>query len=202
MYDLTCMVCPATREVLQQNFLAVPVCQMSTLPSQAPLQKAVPLGLGATSSTASVCPLYTAKQVGGCTAPDEVACSAGAAHKRTVWSLPADKANAPCEVGRQLAALMPCLWACVLLISSPAPVDNDDSQQTIHELPLTARSVGRHYAMTRRGLFGCMFACAQLKLLEAMCGQTEAWLLVSGSNCGKGNSLSSVFCDSCNGVPE
>ena len=110
---------------------------MSTLPSQAPLQNAVPLGLGATSSTASVCPLYTAKQVGGCTAPDEVACSAGAAHKRTVWSLPADKANAP-WAGRQLAALMPCLWAFVLLISSPAPVDNDDGQQTIYGIPPAA----------------------------------------------------------------
>ena len=146
---------------------------MSTLPSQAPLQKAVPLGLGATSSTASVCPLYTAKQVGGCTGPDEVACSAGAAHKRTVWSLPADKANAPWEAGRQLAALMPCLWACVLLISSPAPVDHNDSQQTICRIPPAAGSVGQHCTMTRRVLFACMFACAQLESLEDMCGQIE-----------------------------
>ena len=36
---------------------AVPVRQMCTLPSQAPLQKALPLGLAATSSTQSVCPL-------------------------------------------------------------------------------------------------------------------------------------------------
>ena len=32
-----------------------------------------------------------------------------------------------------LAALMPCLWACVLLISSPAPVENDDGQQNKHK---------------------------------------------------------------------
>jgi len=69
--------------------------------------------------------------VGGCTAPDEVAFNAGAAHKRMLWSLPADKASAPCEEGRQLTALMPCLCACVLLISSPPPVGHEDVQRMI-----------------------------------------------------------------------
>lgn len=122
---------------------AVPVRQMCTLPSQAPLQKALPLGLGATSSTASVCPLYIARQVGGCTAPDEVAFNAGAAHKRMLWSLPADKASAPCEEGRQLTALMPCLCACVLLISSPAPVGNEVVQQTIMIQQTCCCSIGK-----------------------------------------------------------
>lgn len=77
----------------------------------------------------------------GCTAPDEVAFNAGAAHKRMVWSLPADKASAPCEEGRQLTALMPCLCACVLLISSPPPVGDEDVQHMITTLQTCCCSI-------------------------------------------------------------
>ena len=83
-----------------------------TVPSQEPLQKALPLGLAATSSTASVCPLYTARQLAGCCpSPDDAACIAGADHRRMVWSLAADRARGPCAEGRMETALMPLVWA-------------------------------------------------------------------------------------------
>lgn len=99
-----------------------PVRHTCTLPSQDPLQMALPLGLAATSSTASVCPLYTAKQLAGwCPSPDDWACMAGADHRRTVWSLAAETARGPCAEGRMVTALMPLSWAFVLLVTCPLP---------------------------------------------------------------------------------